>query len=338
MSQFRVLLSSAKIHCSDRNLTLASYTRYESDKAVRRRQLSFRGSYSRLARKARLRVLVLCAYSAGCALGFSVSLHARAKQTAIDYGAGLIVSVPLPERELLLAVQDVVSDGIIQGSKEYNKDEYVSGAEVADSTRVFPKWTGGGQVFYKIKKNALDPRNFKDTNDSGTLAVRYVVTPIDANNTSLKINAIFNDDFHHRDHLSNGSVEGAEYKDIQDHIAAIALRKKEATEEEVRHQQQLVAEELQRKQEQKQIEQTIARSPDETLRQHIERLRHDVERQVKSPGSQLKSAPFQSASSLSALPAGTHVAIVISTAYWYGVETESGQHGWIHRNQLEPLP
>jgi SH3-like domain-containing protein len=63
-----------------------------------------------------------------------------------------------------------------------------------------------------------------------------------------------------------------------------------------------------------------------------------VERVVKAPGTQLKSAPFQSATSLQSLPAGAHVAILISTAYWYGVETEDGQHGWIHRSQLEQLP
>jgi hypothetical protein len=264
-------------------------------------------------------------------------LNAKSKQ-AVDYGGGLSVSVPATEQELLQAVQDVVADGIIQGSKEYNKDEYVTGAEAADSTRAFPKWTGPGQVFYKVKKNALDPRNFKDTSDSGTLAVRYVVKPGDGRNTLLKIDAIFVDDYHHRDHLSNGSVEGAEYKDIQDHLAATQLRKSEAAEEEQRHQQQLAAHELVRKRKQQQIEQTIARSPDESLQQHVDRLRHEVERRVKSPGTQLKSAPFKSASSLQSLPAGAHVAILISTPYWYGVETESGQHGWIHRGQLEQLP
>ncbi len=275
-------------------------------------------------------MLVAVIYGAG-------PLAAKSKE-AQEYGAGLSVQVPVPEQQLVQAVQDVVADGIIQGSKEYNKDEYISGAEAVDSTRVFPKWTGTGQVFYKIKKGALDPRNFKDTNDAGTLAVRYIVQPADAGNSLLKIDAIFTDDFHHRDHLSNGSVEGAEYKDIQDHIAAIELKKKEATEEEQRHQQQLVAKELERKQEQQQIEQTIARGPDETLQQHVDRLRHNVERQVKAPGSQLKSAPFKSASSLQSLPAGTHVAILISTPYWYGVETQNGQHGWIHRSQLEQLP
>jgi len=265
------------------------------------------------------------------------ALNAKSKQ-ALDYGTGLSVKVPVPEQQLLQAVQDVVSDGIIQGSKEYNKDEYVSGAEAVDSTRAFPKWTGPGQVFYKIKKNALDPRNFKDSSDSGTLAVRYVLQPVDAGNTVLKIDAIFTDDYHHRDHLSNGSVEGAEYKDIQDHIAVMQLKRTEAAAEEQRHQQQLAAKELDRKRKQQEIEQTIARGPDESLQQHIDRLRHDVERQVKFSGTQLKSAPFKSASTLESLPAGAQVAILISTAYWYGVETQSGQHGWIHRSQLEQLP
>ena len=268
---------------------------------------------------------------------FAHPLNAKSKE-AVDYGGGLSVSVPATEQELLQAVQDVVADGIIQGSKEYNKDEYITGAEAVDATRVFQKWTGPGKVFYKIKKNALDPRNFKGSGGSGILAIRYIVQNGGAKSTLLKIEAIFVDDDHLSEHLSNGSVEGAEYKDIQDHIATMQLKKSEAAAQEQRHQQQLAVQEMERKRKQQQIEQTIARSPDETLQQHVDRLRHDVERQVKSPGSQLKSAPFKSASSLQSLPAGTQVAIVISTPYWYGVETESGQHGWIHRSQLERLP
>jgi hypothetical protein len=272
------------------------------------------------------------------ALIFSAgSLSAKSKE-AQDYGGGLSVTVPVPESQLLQAVEDVVADGIIQGSKEYNKDEYISGAEAVNSTNVFAKWTGPGQVLYKVKKDALDPRNFKNGGDSGVLAVRYIVQSGDEHNSILKIEAIFVDDDHHGQHLSNGSVEGAEYKDIQDHIAAMQLKKSEAVEEQQRQQQQLAAKELESKRKQQEIDQTVARNPDESMQQHIDRLRHDVERQVKSSGSQLKSAPFQSATSLLSLPAGTHVAILISTPYWYGVETESGQHGWIHRSQLEPLP
>jgi len=251
---------------------------------------------------------------------------------------GLNVSVPASERDVLQAVQDVAADGIIQGSKEYNKDEYVGGADAADSTSVFPKWTGSGKVFYKVRQNALDPRNFKDGGDSGTLAVRYVVQPGDDKSTILKIDAIFVDDFHHRPHLSNGSVEAAEYAAIQDHLAAMQLQKQQATQDEQRHQQELAARELESKRKQQQLEQAVAQAPGESLEQHVRNLRHDAERLVKSPGGKLRSAPYRSASSLKALPSATVVVILVSTPYWYGVETEDGQHGWMHRSELEPLP
>jgi hypothetical protein len=52
----------------------------------------------------------------------------------------------------------------------------------------------------------------------------------------------------------------------------------------------------------------------------------------------LKSAPFRTASTLQSLTTGTEVLILISTPYWYGVETRDGQHGWISRDLLEQLP
>ena len=251
---------------------------------------------------------------------------------------GLSVSVPATERDLLRAVEDVAADGIIQGSKEYNKDEYVRGAEAVDATPVFPKWTGSGQAFYKVRKNALDPRNFKDSGDSGTLAVRYVVQPGDDKNTTLKIDAIFVDDFHRQPHASNGSVEGAEYAAIQDHLAAMQLQKARAAEKEHIQQQELAAKELEHKQEQQQLDLSVAQAPGESLEQHVRNLRRDAERLVKTPGGTLRSAPFRSASSLKALPAGAEVVILISTPYWLGVETEDGEHGWVHRSELELLP
>jgi hypothetical protein len=268
----------------------------------------------------------------------TLPLHARGKSPEQSYGMGLSVSVPASEQELVQAVQDVASEGIIQGSKEYNKDEYIVGAEAAISSPVFPKWTGSGQVFYKERKNALDPRNFKDSGDSGTLAVRYVVQHQDGKNTILKIDAVFVDDFHHRAHLSNGSVEAAEYAAIQDHLATMHLQKQRAVEQEERQQQELSAKELDRKRKQQQLELAVVQAPGESLEEHVQRLRHDLERMVKSSGAQLKSAPFHSATSLKSLAAGSQVVVLIATRYWLGVETENGEHGWIHRSQLELLP
>ena len=47
-------------------------------------------------------------------------------------------------------------------------------------------------------------------------------------NTVLRIDAIFVEDFRHTVHPSNGSVEGAEYKDIHDHLEALNALKQEA--------------------------------------------------------------------------------------------------------------
>jgi hypothetical protein len=268
----------------------------------------------------------------------AASVLAREKSSKENYGMGLIVDVPASEQELLDAVRAVADDGVIKGSKEYNKDEYISGAEIAADSPVFPKWTGPGKVFFKIKKNTLDPRNFKDTNDTGVLAVRYIVQSRDDKNPTLRIDAIFVDDFHHREHLSNGSVEAGEYKDIQDHVASIRLEKQRTSEDDKAHQQELARQELQRGRNAKAVEAAITMLPGETLAEHVQKLRHQLVRVTKAPGVQLKSAPFRSSSSVKALSAGAQVLVLIKTPYWFGVETESGEHGWIHRSELEQLP
>ena len=173
--------------------------------------------------------------------GAAMPLHGRQKDV-LQYGEGLIVNIPLPEPEVADVVEEEARNTIIRGTKEFNKDEYVAGAVAATSTPVFPKWTDSGKVFYKVRTQALDPRNFKDSSDIGTLAVRYVVKPQGDKNTVLRIDAIFVEDFRQVAHPSNGSVESAEYKDIQDRLASIELVKKE-TEEALRIKQERSAKE-----------------------------------------------------------------------------------------------
>jgi uncharacterized protein YegP (UPF0339 family) len=276
------------------------------------------------------------------------------RKDAVDYGAGLVVNIPLTESEVVQVVNDVVQNGIIRGSVEYSKDEYISGATAVASTPLFPQWTEGGRVFYKVRKQVVDPLNFKDSGDLGTLAVRYVVQPQGETNTVLRIDAVFVEEFRHRAHASNGSVEGAEYKSIQDHLDAIELMKKQAVEAEVDRQERLAKKKFAMSNEAATVTpsppavplqaskaaepESLAMAPGETLEQHVADLRRRVERIVKIPGAPLKSAPFHSANTLKSLPSGTEVLIVISTPYWFGVETHDGQHGWIPRDQLEQLP
>jgi hypothetical protein len=285
------------------------------------------------------------------------SLAAREKDTP-QYGAGLIVNIPFPEAEVSQVVQEIVQNGIIRGTKEYNKDEFISGAEIANSTRVFPAWTEGGKVLYKVRFKALDPRNFKNSADVGTLAVRYVVLAQDEKHTVLRIDARFVDDSRHVGHASNGSVESAEYKDIHDHLESLELTKTETAEAESgkqesssssRRQQVSLKDEAgeppiqlppsaQPTQPPAKPPQSVEPTSPVSLEQRVHDLRQQVERMVKAPGAPLKSAPFHTANTLQALPSGTEVLIVITSPYWFGVETHDGQHGWVLRDQLEMLP
>jgi hypothetical protein len=293
-------------------------------------------------------------------------------RSGVDYGAGLIVNIPLPESEVTAVVREAAQNGIIRGTKEYNKDEYIKGAEEAASTSAFPAWTDGGKVFYKVRKQALDPRNFKDGGDVGALAVRYVVQPEGVTNTVLRIDAIFVEEFRHTAHLSNGSVEGSEYKNIQDHLDALELMKKQAAEAEAERRAQLAKKKFESDENSSEsgpadtlasganaarisaasmptspsvadlakadAPPAVGPRPGESLQDYAADLRRQVERRVKYPGAPLKSAPFRSASTMEHLPSGSDVLVVISTTYWLGVETHDGQHGWVAREQLEELP
>jgi hypothetical protein len=313
-------------------------------------------------------------------LAVALSLAGRTKDK-LTYGEGLVVNISLPASEVEQVVQDVTENGLIRGTKEYNKDEFVSGAKAVDSSNAFPPWKDAGKVFYKIREQAIDPRNFKDSGDVGTLVVRYVVIP-QGKNTLLRIDAVFEEDFRHTVHQSDGSVESNEYKDIREHLDAIELMKRqniEAAEEraEILAKRQQVARGVidapaensssssssssaspAQREAQDQDTQTAAdppsaaaamppaepqtepevtgqEPPGQTLEEHVKYLRKQVERLVKSPGAPLKSAPFHTASTLLSLPTGTEVLIVITTRYWYGVETHDGQHGWMMREELE---
>ena len=285
----------------------------------------------------------------------SFALAAREKDVA-QSGAGLVVNVPFPEGEVVQVVQQIVQDGIVRGTKEYSKDQYLSGAASVSSTRVFPEWTEGGKVFYKVRLKALAPANFKNSGDVGTLAVRYVIQGQDGQHTVVRIDARFVEDFRRIEHASNGSVEGAEYKDIHDHLESVESMKMQSAEGERKKQEPAPAGQQAALKDRSdksgpppQPPPAIATTPEaapvagaapapQTLEERVKDLRRQVERLVKATGAPLKSAPFHSASTLQTLPSGTEVLIVVTTPYWLGVETHLGQHGWILRDDLELLP
>jgi hypothetical protein len=311
------------------------------------------------ARRSSSALFLLLIFACG---SLPLSAYDKGDKEKVAYGEGLIINIPLPVSEVQQVVEEVAGDGLIRGTKEYNKDQYV-------------------------RDQAIDPRNFKDGNDVGTLAVRYVLQPQGKKNTVLRIDALFEEDFRHVVHESNGSVELAEYNDIREHLDSIEVMKGQDIEARRERQEKIAKkaraattndapapamESSSSKPDAQRVDiEDVEKSPDpnsgnsatpvstaqadqdsgpslssdgqapagqapgQTLENRLQELRKQVERKVKSPGAPLKSAPFHTASTLVLLNPGAEVLIVISTPYWYGVETHDGQHGWMMRDQLE---
>lgn len=253
----------------------------------------------------------------------------------------LTVRVEFPEADVLQAVQEVTQDQIIHGTYSYEKERILYGAHSASSARVFGVWPGPGKAFYKVAEKILSPRFFKDSEDIGTISVRYVVQDVGPDAATVQIDAVFVDARNVR-HPSTGEVESSEYAAIQAHLKNIQAS---------RQQTQAATAETAAERPQAKAQQPVGpayaqlaggSSPAELsvpeLQKRVEALRHEVELRVKDSGAALKSAPFQSSTTIVSLPAQTDVLVVVLTPYWYGVETADGRHGWVHHSQLEPLP
>jgi hypothetical protein len=254
-------------------------------------------------------------------------------------GAGLVREFSSSPEVVRQGVQSVLHDQIIHGTLVFDKEPSLTGAEVVTSSPLFEPWTGSGEVFYKIRRDAIAPRHFFESADQGTIAVRYVIVPVGADRTRVRIDAIYVESSHHIVHVSDGNVEKMEMKEIKDRIddaeaaavaAADAKRRKESAE--------IVHQTYVRQRENEVTRLSTAESSEKQLQQQVEALRHEVERRVKQPGADIKAAPFQSAAKLKSLPGGSEVVILIVTPYWLGIETVEGQRGWIQAEKLEPLP
>lgn len=252
----------------------------------------------------------------------------------------ILVQLDSPENLVRQAVQEVAGDQIIHGTYSYEKEKTLYGARSADSSAVFGAWQNPGKAFYKVADNVLAPRFFKDSGDVGTVAVRYVVTPVGPNSTSLQIDAIYFDARHAR-HKSNGNVEAKEYEAVQEHLRSIQAQEKQDAEAARRAEQQRQAAHaggLSTTPASNSAHPASDLNSTQTLEQKVESLRRQVELRVRSSGAVLKSAPYKSATTIQSLPSAAVVAVVVLTPYWYGVETEDGHKGWVHRSELEQLP
>lgn len=254
-------------------------------------------------------------------------------------GPGLSAEFPASIEDVLQALREVLEDQTIHGTYIFDREPTLTGAVVVTSTPFFESWQGPGQVFYKIRNNAIAPRHFLDSGDQGTIAVRYVVTSVNPERTRIHVDAVYVENAHRRVHASDGSVEASELKAIEEHLRANQLAEQEAADAKRRRDSaEAVKRSFIRQHEDESTRLAAAQSSVQELEQRVNALRHEVEQRVRAPGADLKAAPFRAAASLKALSAYAEVVVVIVTPHWYGVETPDGQRGWIPRDQLEPLP
>ena len=278
----------------------------------------------------------LAAALAICLMAVSVAASPDEKKSGYE---SFVIELTAPETDVLKAVRQVADDEIIHGTLEYEKDPVLNGAELVQSSDYYGRWQGPGQALYKVRTKTVSPRHFKQSNDIGTISIRYVVQGINKKNTRLQIDAVFVEDGRRTVHASDGSVETSEFKEIQEQLRAIELEQQKIAEATRLREAQERAKAAQPETREAAIARLeSAQSELRTLQQRIREMQHDLEVRVKEPGADLKSAPFQKAAKLQTLNAKSDVLVLIISDHWYGIETADGKRGWLSQDDVEPLP
>lgn len=266
---------------------------------------------------------------------FGATLNAKgANETPTPFTIDLTAS----SGDVAKAVSAVVQDTVIHGSQVYERESTLDGATQETASSYFGTYKGDGQVFYKLLRGALAPRHFKNSADIGTIHIRYVIEPVAASRTHLEITAVFVEDGTNRVHLSDTSVETAEFAEVQAHL--VSIQREEQQTAEILQKRKLNAEaaSITKERDDEAARLRDAETSLKGLQQRATELQRKLEVRVANPSTALRSAPFHSAAALTTLTAGTTVLIEIVTEYWYGVETTDGHRGWLRRDEVEPTP
>jgi hypothetical protein len=254
-------------------------------------------------------------------------------------GPGVVKELEASPRDVLDALKFDLEDQTIHGTYMYDKQQTLEGATQESASKYFDPWTGPGQVFFKVRKAAIAPRHFLESADEGTVVVRFVLTRLTADRSRLRIDAIYVEDAHRTYHISDGTVEGAEFKVIQDRLTAIQVDEQQAADAKRRRDSaELVRHNYLQQREDETTRLATAQESVKDLQERVQKLRREVDRRVKAPGADLKAAPFRAAATIAPLAAYTEVAVIIVTPYWLGIEEPDGQRGWLPADQLEVIP
>jgi hypothetical protein len=253
--------------------------------------------------------------------------------------------------EVVKAVEDVARSSVIKGTFEYRGEDQLGGAQFEDASRLFPEWSQPGKIFYKVRSKALSPAHFLNSNDVGTVAVRYVVQEI-GSSTRLFIDAVFIENAGHHNHPSDGYVETCEFAEIGKRLKNLdELRMARSSGQEFspgsESSSRPGADDASYDPHRGDLEKVIAEQRAqlaadtanlEKLEAQMRQMRTSEFARVTVERAEMKAQPYAHARSLAALKMGQEVTILAKSTYWYRVRSEDGQEGWISHKDLEAQP
>jgi len=286
--------------------------------------------HSRLVRCVRIGLAIaLLFFTAATAQVLENTFHDPRRKTPVGFSQDLDYSQDM----VLTVVQSEAGAGVIHGTRIYRKAKEVDGidgAEFATTSNVFTDAPASGQVFYKVKKKAVAPEHFPGSNGEGTVTVRYIVQPIDAHQTKLRIDAVFFEESMRARYFSDGSVEEAEYDDIQTQLNALTTQANaHARPVDTTVPVQDTAD-LQKTLAREQAVLADATRAKQKLEERLKQLQFNTQGRVKSMAVPLKSYPYNSSSTVVTLEKEETLTVLTTSRYWYKVRTPKGEEGWIY--------
>jgi SH3 domain-containing protein len=279
---------------------------------------------------------------------FAVALPAFGR-TREKAAPSFTIDVDKPFEQVVPVVEDVARGGVIRGTFEYAGDEQLEDAKFSETSKFFPAWNGDGKIFYKYRERTLAPKHFIESNDVGTVAVRYVVQNNGPNATRLTIDAVFVENGGHHGHPSDGYVETCEFAEIgkrlkdfkqQTHpgFSSEFSSSKEGKPAPTENGTGSVGADIRR---------AIADQKDQLATEiaNLQKL-EDQSRQfrtsefvrIRAERAELKASPYSHARVIEALKQGQEVTVLAKSTYWFRVRSEDGQEGWLHHSVVEVQP
>ena len=261
--------------------------------------------------------------------------YAQGKSRQQRYGAGLSVDINHPSEQVLDIVRQVAADSFIRGTSQYKDTAQIEGAIPVTSCKLFKDWTEGGTVLYKVRAHTLSPEHFDDSGDEGTVAVRYVVQPINATSTRLRIDAVFQEDARRTIHPSDGTPENGEFLAIEAKIKDVEDKEAEAKREAGAALQEQQIGKLQSELDQEIAELKSIQAKQKEVEQQIADLQHNKAGHIRTSSADLKAAPYTKSKTLQSLTQGDTVTVVLQTPNWYQIVAPNGEQGWVYRMMVE---